>query len=196
MDGHLEKYLAAELKAGSKSSFDAIYRLYVNKLHSFVYSYTRSRTSTEEIVQDVFVRLWNARATIKNGDSLGAFIFTIARNLTINSFRATVNSPVFEEYLEIRDKLSDNWDADSALEYDDLVNAIYKIAGKMPATRRKIVLMSKIGQMKNKEIAETLALSEQTVKNQLTAGMKALRLELMKIFGPLSLIILIGRYFI
>ncbi|MGM9789947.1 MAG: RNA polymerase sigma-70 factor [Candidatus Cryptobacteroides sp.] len=195
MDGHLEKYLAAELKAGSKSGFDAIYHLYVNKLYSFVYSYTRSRTSTEEIVQDVFVRLWNARASIKNGDSLGAFIFTIAKNLTINSFRATVNSPVFEEYLGLREKLSDNRNADAILEYDDLVETVRKIAGKMPPTRRKIVLMSKIGQMKNKEIAEALALSEQTVKNQLTAGMKTLREELMKIFGPLSLIILIGRYF-
>lgn len=195
MDRHYEKYLVAELKVGSRSAFDSVYNLYARRLYSFIYSYTKSRITTEEIVQDVFVRLWKSRTAIKNEDSLGALLFTIARNLTINAFHATINSPAFEDYTGICEKLRNNENTDANLEYDELIAAIHSIARRMPPTRRKIVVMSKITQMKNKEIAEKLSLSEQTVKNQLTAGMKTLREELIKIFGPLAAIIIFGRYF-
>ena len=66
----------------------------------------------------------------------------------------------------------------SQLEYDDFVHHVKKILKDLPITQRSVVELSRIEQLNNKEIAEKLSLSEQTVKNQLSLGLKILREKL------------------
>ena len=65
-----EEDLILDIKNGSKKAFDAIYNMYFKRLYAYCIQYTKSKEKAEEIVQDVFVRLWNIMAEIKQEKTL------------------------------------------------------------------------------------------------------------------------------
>jgi RNA polymerase sigma-70 factor (ECF subfamily) len=169
-----EDALIRSLKSGSQQAFDSIYRLYARQLYSFSLSYTKSPEDAEEIVQDVFVRLWNSRATIRQEETLRSLLFILAKNLLINAYRRKVNHPIYEEYVEYLEVHSDA-DADRTILYEEFVVEFQKSLHQLPPTQQKVITLSKRDELSNKEIAAKLELSEQTVKNQLSIGLKTLR---------------------
>lgn len=162
-----------QLKAGNVSAFKVLYDLYAQRLYSFVYARTGTRVDAEDIVQDVFVCLWQNRQMIKNTDSLKPFLFTISRNLLISACRKRANMPVIENLKTCIDKAEIG--TERPMEYDELRQAVNSALGKLPARQREIIVLSRLNGLKNKEIAQRLNLSEQTVKNQLSLGLKAVR---------------------
>lgn len=175
-----ESQLIAELKLGSSDAFDKIYALYCSRLFGYAFGYTRSRVEAQEIVQDVFVQLWLNRQTIRHEHSLAPMLFVIAKNRLINAYRSKLNSPLFEHYLSICTQ-EDCGSAESqhhTLDYDYYLKAIQIELKKMPRTQREVFNCSKIDQLSNKEIAQKLGISEQTVKNQLSICLKILREKL------------------
>lgn len=175
-----EHLLIGALKNGSRKAFDEIYGMYARRLLAYCKQYTKSWEDAEEIVQDVFVRLWNSRATIRQEETLRSLLFIIARHYLINAYRAKVNSPVYEEYVACRAELAAGT-SPCPLEYEDFLQKLRIALEKLPSTQRKIIELSRLKELSNKEVAEKLALSEQTVKNQLSQGLKSLRDELGKI---------------
>ena len=88
-----EHLLIADLKKGSKEAFDEIYRLYAGRLLAYCAQYTKCREDAEEIVQDVFVALWNSRQTIRQEETLRSLLFTISKHRVINAYRVSRLSP-------------------------------------------------------------------------------------------------------
>ena len=175
-----EHTLIAELKRGSKDAFDRIYKLYVGRLLAFCVHYTISREVAEEIVQDVFVALWNSRETIRQEETLHSLLFTISKHRVINAYRSTLNSPVYEDYVDYQNELTAGEDSDR-VEYEQYVKIVKDAIRRLPSTQQRVITLSRFSQLSNKEIAERLSLSEQTVKNQLSVGLKTLRELLAKV---------------
>lgn len=167
------------LKNGSYEAFNAVYNIYSRRLYAYCYKYVKSHEDTQDILQEVFVALWKNRESIRDENTLLYFLFQIAKNRLINSFRAQVNSPVFEEYVTYRDelRLSVN-DTSCPVELDDFRRKIVQIKNSLPPTQRKIYEYSREQDLSNKEIADLLGLSEQTVKNQLSLALKVFREKL------------------
>ena len=174
-----EHTLIAELKRGSKEAFDRIYKLYAGRLLAYCVHYTKSREDAEEIVQDVFVALWNSRETIRQEETLHSLLFTISKHRVINAYRSTLNSPVYEDYVDYQNELSGE-DCDR-VEYEQYVKIVKDAIRRLPSTQQRVITLSRFSQLSNKEIAERLSLSEQTVKNQLSVGLKTLRELLAKV---------------
>lgn len=170
-----EHLLIADLKKGSKEAFDEIYRLYAGRLMAYCTQYTKCREDAEEIVQDVFVALWNSRQTIRQEETLRSLLFTISKHRVINAYRSTLNSPVYEDYVDYQNELSADEDY-HRLEYEQYVRIVKDAIRRLPSTQQRVITLSRFSQLSNKEIAERLSLSEQTVKNQLSIGGKATRL--------------------
>lgn len=101
----------------------------------------------------------------------------MTKNYLINAFRSKVNQPVYEEYINYKDKLSVN-DTEDNLLYEEFHKKFVEAMKSLPVTQQKVITLSKIKQLSNKEIAQQLSLSEQTVKNQLSVGLKALKEKL------------------
>lgn len=175
-----EHILIAELKRGSKEAFDRIYKLYAGRLLAYCVHYTKSREDAEEIVQDAFVALWNSRETIRQEETLHSLLFTISKHRVINAYRSTLNSPVYEDYVDYQNELSAGEDCDW-VEYEQYVKIVKDAIRRLPSTQQRVITLSRFSQLSNKEIAERLSLSEQTVKNQLSVGLKTLRELLAKI---------------
>lgn len=169
-----EHSLIVELKRGSKEAFDRIYRLYAGRLLAYCIQYTKSHEDAEEIVQDVFVALWKGRETIRQKETLQSLLFIMSKYRVINAYRSTLNSPVYEDYVNYQHELSAGEDC-HPMEYEQYVNAVRTAIHRLPLTQQRVITLSRFSQLSNKEIAERLSLSEQTVKNQLSVGLKTLR---------------------
>ena len=140
----------------------------------------RMQEDAEEIVQDVFVALWNSRETIRQEETLHSLLFTISKHRVINAYRSTLNSPVYEDYVDYQNELSAGEDCDR-VEYEQYVKIVKDAIRRLPSTQQRVITLSRFSQLSNKEIAERLSLSEQTVKNQLSVGLKTLRELLAKV---------------
>ena len=175
-----EEELVYQLKQESQDAFNRIYNMYSARLYAYCMQYVKSREDTEEIVQDVFIKLWINRHSIIHGEHLSAFIFKIAKNQIINRYKSRINSYVFEEYVNYyNEEQCSVSDTSAIVEYDDFCKSLKKAMKNLSSTQREVIECVKLNQMSVKETAVKLRLKEQTVKNALSAGLKVLR-EILK----------------
>ncbi|WP_085537660.1 RNA polymerase sigma factor [Massilibacteroides vaginae] len=173
--------LVKKLKEGSYEAFDALYNLYADSLYGFVLLHTKSRVQAEDIVGETFLKVWSMRASLSVEGSFKAMLFTIAKNHVTDIFRQQINRPDFEEYIRFcEDKnLLDNT-SEEKIYYDELIEKLAIAKQKLTPAQRNIFELSREEGLNNSEIASLANLSEQTVKNHLSAALKTLRIELRK----------------
>jgi len=172
-----ESILIHALKGGSHDAFDAIYKMYAKRLYAYSFQYTKSVEDAEDIVQEVFVNLWKNRESIRQNETLQSLLFVMAKYRLINAYRSRVNGVETKDMLELMNVLTVE-DTHQRVEYSDFVRQFLKVLSKLPVTQQRVIELSRFKRLSNKEIAETLSLSEQTVKNQLSVGLKTLREKL------------------
>lgn len=174
-----EALLVRQLKKGSRTAFNTIYDIYAVRLYAFCFQYIKSRQDVEEIVEDVFIKLWQNKETIRNENSLQALLFIMAKGLLIDTYRSRLNEPEYEEYVSYCNESSFSvQDTSKKIEYDDFCRELQRAMTKLSDTQRHIFNACKLQQLTNKEVADKYALNEQTVKNQLSLSLKILREEL------------------
>ena len=161
------------LKHDSQWAFDNLYRMYAHRLFAFALEYCHHKETAEEIVEDTFIWIWNHRHDIKQKKTLFNLVFIKARHLLINAYRATLNSPHFEDYVNYSNSLGTE-EQESQLEYDEFMHVIRQGLDRLPLTQRRVIELSRFEQKSIIEIASMLNLKEQTVRNQLSLGLKQL----------------------
>ncbi len=155
--------------------------MYARRLYAYSLQFNKSAEESEEIVQDVFIKLWTNREKIVQEDTLRSLLFIMAKHQLINAFRSKLNDPVYEEFVNYKDALSSD-NTEYQLEYQDFQKKFDAAMQSLSTTQQNVIRLSRIEQLSNKEISEQLSLSEQTVKNQLSAGLKILRQKLGSLF--------------
>jgi len=169
--------LMFEIKAGNMKAFDQLYERYCKNLLGFSFSITKSREEAENIVQDVFLNLWQNREKIEKGTSVKYYIFTIAHNSTISAIRKKRKDERFLEQLRnIQDFSSSPEELEA--EYNDLDNELKKIIAELPDRQREIFLLHKVDGLKYQEIAEKLDISVNTIETHMSRALKAIRSKL------------------
>lgn len=175
-----EKKLISALKQGSEKALDSVYALYGKRLYAYCLQFTKFKEDAEEIVEDVFVKLWINRESIRQQDSLRALLFVMAKNQLINAYRKRLNEPEFEDFVKCSELLTMQGE-NQPLDYEDFVLQLKLSLKKLPKLQQRIIHLSKEEFLSNRDIANQLSLSEQTVKNQLSLGLKALKEQLKKV---------------
>lgn len=170
----------AELKEGSYDAFSDLYINYSNKLYSFALVQTRNNVLAEDIVQETFLKLWNTRRQLNCYGNVHALLFTIARNLIIDGFRKQIAHIDFEEYRQSCNKISPLPTPEEEVVYHEFIDRLQQTKKLLTKRACQIYEMSREKNMPIQEIAESLNLSSQTVKNYLTSTLKIFRKELMR----------------
>ena len=171
-----------------RSNFDKIYVTYYFRMYRFAKEYVLFDEDAENIVQDVFLLLWEKRDVLDIQVSLMSYLFSLVKNKCLDHIRHRL---VVEEYQqEFKAKLSSL----EALNYtltseEDIERVLMEAINKLPERCRVIFLKSRLEGKKNREIAEELNISASTVENQMTIALKKLRLEL-KDYLPLLLFLI------
>ena len=169
------------LQKGSYSDFNNLYNLYVDRLYSFAYNLTHSSDMAEEIVQEVFLKVWQIRERISSDYSFQSLLFTIAKNKFLNSLRKQVELYSYDEYIAQFDNashLENTTENDFA--FKELNESIISAKSKLTSRQKEIFELSKEENLSNREIAERLHISEQSVRNQLSCALKVIKEELIK----------------
>ncbi len=171
--------IARELSAGSQKAFNIVFRAYYGKVVNFVGSLVKSRIVAEDLSQEVFVNLWNSRHALGGVHSMNSYIYTIARNITIDYLR---------KYRPVMDSIEDDTVLDCEMTDEKYFameqELIIRLAvDTFPERRKQIFTMSRFGGMSNAAIAEALGITKKTVENQINLSIRDLR----RIMGALSL---------
>jgi len=173
---HTEQQLITLLRNGSQFAFEQLFERYSQKLYRFSFSYLKSETEAEEIVQNVFLKLWENRKKLKNETSFQAYLFTIA----FNSIRKHFNQKARSEHYrtEIIEWLSDeNPSLETNADFEKLVAKLEELIEQMPVRRKEIFLKRKKEGKSIRDIASEMGISPKTVENQITEAMNFLKKE-------------------
>ncbi|MBV7532391.1 RNA polymerase sigma-70 factor [Chitinophaga sp. sic0106] len=154
-------------------SFEDLFR--ENHAHclAFATHYTGDMHEAEEIVQQVFLKLWEKRDTIVITGPVKSYLFSAIRNAAISQWRkATVRSEKETAYSQHRDA------ATQAAEVRELEQLYHQALERLPERCREVFVLSRHQQLKYAEIAETMNISVKTVENQMGKALKILHQEL------------------
>ena len=149
------------------------------------------RGKAEEAVQYVFVRLWEYRSDLNIGISLKNYLFTMTKNYVLNVIR-NENSAIEKQY-ELAQRTSEyEDDFVEKLENRERMDIFYKALDKLPEQKREICLLKVREELSNKEIAERMNLSVNTIKTHYSEALKLLRIHLKKMLMIILFLILLG----
>lgn len=165
----------------SRQEFDEIYRVYYIKMTAFARQYISVEEDIENIVQDIFVELWDKNEEICINYSITTFLFTLVKNRCLNFLRHQLVEEEYGNY--IREEVKFKLYSLESLDYnypdeDHLQRRIDKAIQQLPERCREIFVMSKLQGKKYKEIASELGISVNTVENQIVTALRKLRYEL------------------
>jgi RNA polymerase sigma-70 factor (family 1) len=175
MSGKLSDYnLVRLLQKGNVAAFDTLFEVYSPKLFGFAMKYFKNEGDSEELVQDVFVQVWEHRQSLKSELSFKSYLFTIALNQIRKHFN---KKAIFLRYLEsLRQdpELTYNETIQNDY-YESTLQQVNLIIEQMPPRRREIFLKSKLEGRSSKEVAAELNISAGTVDNQVSEALRFIR---------------------
>ncbi|RAV29483.1 RNA polymerase sigma factor [Sinomicrobium soli] len=176
---HQEKLLIRLLSGGNEKAFEQLFDTYRNILYKYSYSMLGSKPHAEEIVQDVFLKVWQKRETLSPELSFKSYLFTITRNRIITFLKKAAKDQELREVIFYSSrKFTDSTDLHIR---ETEVEKIKKEAlNLLPPRRRQIFEMSRYEGKSYEEIAKELGLSKNTVRNQMSMALETLRDFLLK----------------
>ena len=180
-----EKKLILSIKSGGGNrDFKVLYDLYYHQLYRFVYSFVKSSETAKEIAQDSFVRLWMNRERLDENRSVKGYLFAISKNQLIRELRRQMKNPLLRDYIEFACGIGQ--DAVIMCDYDTFAGGIEKAKESLSPRQREIYVKNKEEGISVRDIAFSLGIREQVVRNQLSAAVGKIRRYLMNMFGNID----------
>ena len=162
----------SQLKAGNDGAFRYLIRIYGPVLCQYADKLIMNSAAAEDIVTDVFVKLWEKRDSFETFLHVKKFFYTAVRNACMNYKRDKEREQrKYKTFMETNDA---SFITDEII-YAELLADVQKAIDGLPGKMRLIFILSYIEQLGNKEIAQQLHLSDQTVRNQKTKALAVIR---------------------
>lgn len=168
-----------KLKQGDAKAFDDLFHKYAERLYKFSLKYLKSANEAEEVVQEVFLYIWEKKDGLKPDHSFNAYLFTIAYNIIKKYFIKKARENNFKDNL-IYEFLKQENNLDQVIDYKFLLEKVESIVDTLPPRRKEIFIKRKYSGLSIRQIADELAISPNTVENQLAAAQKYILNELQK----------------
>lgn len=159
-----EKEILSQIAAGDEVAFTRLFKQYHQLLGTYILRFTRSRELTEEIVQDVFMKLWLNRANLTEVVEFRAYLFTVSKNHVLNCLKKIAKERLITIGLEENELIPDQNETSLESAYYELIDEAIDL---LPPQQQKVYLMSRHQRLKYAEIAIKLNLSKETVKKYL-----------------------------
>jgi RNA polymerase sigma-70 factor (ECF subfamily) len=168
-----DKILLSHIKEDDQQALEALFEKYYTQLCDFAFQYVRSFDLTEEVVTDVFFKIWQKRDTITCTGNFKAYLYTAVRNQALDLLKKE------ERPLDSLDALppetaSDQYQPDEELLFKEFKNYIEGLINTLPPRRKLIFKMSRLEGFTYREIADILSISIHTVQNQMVEAVKQL----------------------
>lgn len=188
-----EHQFAEQIRLGNHAAFESLFRTYYSRLCRFAFRMTGSKTSAEELVQDLFVRLWTNRHDLTPEGSLRSYLYRAVRNQSINYLKQKTRND--SSTVEPDDLRSDSNPLEE-LYSREIRTAIEEAVHLLPPRCRLVFLLHRFDGLTYSEIAEILGISIKTVETQMGRALKTLRGLLAHYLPPLVLLLTLHEAFL
>lgn len=186
LDTQQENFLLSALRQDNKEAFSLLFQKYYTDLVLFCGNFVRDKSSCEDIVQSIFLKLWNDRKSIRIETSLKSYLLRAVRNSCFDEFR---HLEIVRQYESDPDhSMLDSYDTENYILYSDLSAHLQQALDQLPAAYREAFEMNRFEGLKYREIAVRLNVSERTVEVRVGKALEMLR-KLLKDFYQIALII-------
>jgi len=177
-----DRNLIIGLRKGKNKAFKLLFSKYYDWLCNYIYKLSNDYQLSEDLVQDVFVKLWENKNSIIIKSSLKNYLFKTCHNQFLQHLRKEKVKSDFLDSLRW-DILYDVYnDDDSEAVYESKVNKLYKLINQLPPRCREVFVKAKLEKKKYKEIAEDMNISTKTVENQMSKALHFLREQAVNLF--------------
>lgn len=178
------------LREGNENAFEQVFKAYFKRLHAYAFTFLKDETMAEEIVQNVFCRIWEKKELLNGDGSLKAYLYRMVHNESLNYLK---HHKVKKEYVQYYTEwMSDGYEhAEKKVLVTELEKNIGKALAELPQQCRIIFQLSRFEQLKYQQIADQLGISVKTVENQMGKALKLLRVKLVE-FLPVLLLLLLN----
>lgn len=171
-------HILALLKEGNETAFESLYNHFSKQLFYFIYSRIKMKEATEEILQEIFVSLWNNRETLQINTSLDAYLHGAAKNKILSFIRAEqVRKKYAAELTQFAYEHSDN-SIEEQMDVNDLQLSLQEKIAELPDKCQVAFRMSRLEHTPNSQIAEKMNISTRTVENYISQALRHLRTNL------------------
>lgn len=184
-----EQELLRQLAAGSENAFRVLFLAYKDKLYTFLLKLSGSEETAEDMVHEVFLKLWTKRAELPEMYNLSAYLYSIARNKTMNLFRQHAKENLMLAEIGREQGREGAFEGEDRIIHQEVLAAINQAVEKLTPKQRKVFLLSRHHGLKIPAIAAQLNIEEKTVKNHLWQALQLVREEIGQQYGPKAILI-------
>lgn len=162
--------LVVRLQQDEVSAFDTLYWKYHQAVYRNIFKFVKEQIVTEDILQEVFAKLWEKRKEINASQSVAGWLFVISFNLSVDFVRKRLREQTIHKELLNLD-FDDNYSLDRKSIYEEQYQLLEKAIANLSPKKRKIVTLCKLEGKTYDEVAEELKISRNTVKEHLSIAM-------------------------
>jgi len=167
--------LMERIRGGDTAALDELLHRNWRPLVLFAMGFVQGVDAAEDVVQDVFVRVWQRRREWEPTGSVRAYLYRITRNLSLNEQRARGVRERSPRFARGRTQRMAPVTPAEHLEADELKTAVDAAVAALPERRRQVFILARYHGLSRQQIAEVMGISPQTVGNQLTSALATLR---------------------
>ncbi|MDB5004416.1 MAG: polymerase sigma 70 [Mucilaginibacter sp.] len=162
------------VKQDQETAFEELYLRYDALLYSYAFRKLQDKLEAQDVVQEVFIALWNKRADFELKTTLQGYLYKLVLNRVLDIFKhRTIRTAYANRYVKV-----DSAETDFLLRENELIALIEKEIAAMPPKMREIYILKRKQYLSSKEIAEQLGISEHTVNTQMKRALHHLRVKL------------------
>ena len=169
---HIESALPALIADGDQSAFATFFELYNTRVYSYALKILHLPDVAEDVVQEVFIKVWNHRAQLPSINNIESWVITITRNQIYNHLRSLAQEEKF-----IRQVLAENSSNETveSMAFNELHNLLQQAINNLSPQQKKVYELSRNEGLSRKEIAELLGISSNTVKTYMQEALRDIR---------------------
>ncbi len=169
-----ERYLLNQVAQGDQEAFKQLYNTFKDKLYSFIFVLSGSKETAEDVVQDVFLKIWVQRERLMEIENFNAYVFRMSQNHVLNLLKRAAKGKSILIKMKGEDP-SVLTNPDRQLVYNDTKKALEKVVAELPSRQKDIFVLKREMGLRHEEIADLLQISSSTVKNHLTQALKTIQ---------------------
>jgi len=174
---------------GVEDLFERVFKSHFKSLHAYACTIIRDAEPAEEIVQNVFLKLWEKKAEITIRENTSAYLYRAVHNESLNYLRHLKVRSDYQSYAMRQHKQTEQEKPAEKVVMGELEKKLEIALRELPEQCRTIFQLSRFEDLKYKEIADRLGLSVKTIENQMGKALKLLRLKLVDFLTTIILLI-------
>lgn len=171
---HTDEQLLCLIKTGNEAAFTILFERYRSKLYYYLLRHTKSKEIAEEIVLDIFMKLWKGRELADQIQEVSAFFHKVGYYKALDFLRTTARRQQLKQvYIDRANTEEEKWPDELLIDEENKMLLIQAV-NQLPPQRKLIYMLSRDGDLSHEQIADVLNLSKSTVNNTIVSATRSI----------------------